>query len=132
MRLISFSLTTPQFIDGTKTVTRRLGWRKLKVGDRLQAVEKAMGLRKGQQVVRLGVIEIVSIRREPLSAMTDDDCAREGFPQFCAREFIAMLASHNGSSADVEVTRIEFHKLEPIRRQQPNGHGAGFGIAGAA
>lgn len=28
MRNLSFALTTRQFIDGSKTVTRRLGWNK--------------------------------------------------------------------------------------------------------
>ena len=46
--MISFSLTTPQFRDGTKDVTRRLGWTFLKPGDRLCAVVKAMGLKKGE------------------------------------------------------------------------------------
>lgn len=47
MRSISFSLTTPQFLDGTKDVTRRLGWEKIKAGDTLRAVKKAMGLKTG-------------------------------------------------------------------------------------
>lgn len=49
MRLISFALTEAQLLDGTKTVTRRqVGsprsvWHRIKVGDRLRAVDKAMG-----------------------------------------------------------------------------------------
>ena len=39
-----------------------------------------MGLRKGQRIVRLGLIEIVSTRAEPLNAITPDDVRREGFP----------------------------------------------------
>lgn len=30
MRLLSFALTTPQFLDGSKDVTRRMGWRRNK------------------------------------------------------------------------------------------------------
>jgi hypothetical protein len=48
MRNISFSITRFQFCDRTKTVTRRLGWAKLKPGDVLMGVEKAMGLKKGE------------------------------------------------------------------------------------
>lgn len=85
MRNISFALTEQQFIDGSKNVTRRLGWLKLKPGDRLMGVRKAMGLKPGEQIVRLGEIEVISVRREPLRAMTDDvdygfeECIREGF-----------------------------------------------------
>ena len=32
MRNISFALTKQQFLDRTKTVTRRLGWKNLEVG----------------------------------------------------------------------------------------------------
>ena len=47
MRNMSFALTEAQLLDGTKTVTRRLGWTMLKPGDHFRAVRKAMGLRKG-------------------------------------------------------------------------------------
>lgn len=111
MRSISFSLTTRQFLDGTKDVTRRLGWKFLKPGDRLRAVEKAMGLKKGEHPVVLGVIEVVSVRREPLDAIEDSDCAREGFPEMDGTGFISMFCGHMGCAHDVEVTRIEFRKV---------------------
>ena len=47
MRLMSFALTTRQFLAHEKTVTRRLGWEFLKPGDRVCGVEKGMGLKKG-------------------------------------------------------------------------------------
>lgn len=34
-RLMSFAMTTPQFIDRSKTVTRRFGWWLLKNGDEI-------------------------------------------------------------------------------------------------
>ena len=40
MRNISFMLTTQQFRNRTKTVTRRMGWWNLKPGDILMGVEK--------------------------------------------------------------------------------------------
>ncbi len=118
MRMISFSLTTDQFLNGSKDVTRRFGWRTLKPGTRLQAVEKAMGLKKGEHVRKLGVIEVVSVRRESLMAVTADECRREGFPGWTPDQFRLMLTqhhkitSHHPEMADVEVTRIEFRKVE--------------------
>lgn len=115
MRLISFNLTTRQSRDGSKTVTRRTGWRNLRVGDRLMAVEKAMGLKKGEHPVQLGVIEVVDVRREPLSAITDDDCAREGFPEMNAIQFECMFIRHMGADPFTEVTRIEFRRVLEAR-----------------
>lgn len=66
---ISFSMTTRQIRERTKTVTRRLGWWNTKPGDRLQACDKCMGLKKGQKPVVLCEIEIVSSRLEPLRAI---------------------------------------------------------------
>lgn len=56
MRNISFSLTEEQFLDDSKSVTRRLGCAFLKPGDRLMACRKCMGLKMGEKIVRLGEI----------------------------------------------------------------------------
>lgn len=40
MKNISFSITTPQFVDGSKDVTRRWGWYTAKAGDRLRGSGK--------------------------------------------------------------------------------------------
>lgn len=113
MRNISFSLTEEQFINGTKDVTRRTGWEFLKPGDRLRAVRKAMGLKKGEKVHALGVIEVVSVRREMLMDITQSDITREGFQAVPRRTFIEFfLNSHPqlvGPSS--YVTRIEFRKV---------------------
>ncbi len=111
-RNMSFALTTPQFLNKTKDVTRRLGWDFLQPGDLLWAVKKAMGLRKGEQIQRLGLIEIVSVRAEPLNAITKEDVAREGFPQWTPAEFINFFAGHNEVPQDTIVNRIEFRHLE--------------------
>ncbi len=111
MRLISFSLTTAQFLDGSKDVTRRLGWKNLKPGDRLMAVRKAMGLKRGEHPERLGVIEIVSVRREELNAISFDDVRREGFPKMTRGEFVNMFCDHMGCRPEIEVTRIAFRRL---------------------
>ncbi len=67
---MSFALTEPQLMDGSKTVTRRTGWQNLKPGTRLLAVRKAMGLKAGEKVQPLCEIEITSVRRERIDVIT--------------------------------------------------------------
>lgn len=112
-RNMSFALTTQQIRDRTKTVTRRFGWWNLKPGQIINAVEKSMGIKKGEKINVLCQIRIVSTRQEPLSDMADEDCAREGFPHFKDKwEFIAMLIEHyNLDHANVPVNRIEFEYI---------------------
>lgn len=123
-RNISFSLTTPQFQAGTKTVTRRLGWDKVKAGDVLCAVEKGQGLKKGEKVKKLGMIRVIDARRELLRRMTDDldygfaECAKEGFPaphpNMWPSVFVEFFcAANRPCQPDWRITRIEFEKLEP-------------------
>lgn len=111
MRSISFALTKRQFLDGSKDVTRRLGWASLKPGTRLRAVEKAMGLKKGEHPVVLGEIEVVSVRRERLAAITPADVRREGFPDMGPTSFVEMFCAHMGCTYGDEVTRIEFRRV---------------------
>ncbi len=111
MRRISYSLTTPQFLDGTKDVTRRLGWRALVAGDRLMAVEKAMGLKKGEKHVELGVVEIVSVRLERLDAITLADVRREGFPDRDVAWFVAYFCKAMKCTPATHVNRIEFRRI---------------------
>lgn len=122
MKNISFALTEPQFIARTKTVTRRMGWLKLKAGDELMGVRKGMGLKPGEKIVRLGAIRVVSVRREPLGVMLRahprfygvNECVREGFPGMSPAEFVAMFcASHKGCKPESVITRIEYEYLEP-------------------
>ena len=112
MRRISFALTQPQFLDGTKDVTRRMGWLFLKPGDRLRAVDKVMGFRKGERATVLGVIEVISVRREPLEFITADDVRREGFPDATPGWFVEMFCEAMRCDPSAEVTRIEFRKVE--------------------
>jgi hypothetical protein len=114
MRNMSFSMTKEQFIDGSKDVTRRVGWWFLKPGDRVMAVEKAMGLQKGEKIKSLGLIEIVSTRAEPLNHITDEDCVREGFPHFSPLDFVQMLCQHYKNVTETTtVNRIEFKRVKP-------------------
>ncbi len=111
MRNISFMLTERQFLDGTKTVTRRLRWNTLTAGTELQAVRKGMGLKKGEKAHSLGVIRVVSVRRERLNAITADDCAREGFPEMTPAEFVAFFCREMRCEPGTIVGRIEFERV---------------------
>jgi hypothetical protein len=115
-RLISFALTLEQFGDGSKDVTRRVGWKSLKAGAVLEAVEKAQGLKKGERVKRLGLIRVKSVRRERLCKITRREVAREGFPGMQKHKFVAMFCrSHKGTEPLSYITRIEFEKLPPAK-----------------
>jgi hypothetical protein len=125
MRNISFSLTEKQFLDGSKDVTRRLGWLFLKPGDRLMACRKCMGLKPGESIVRLGEIEVVSVRREPINRMSryseiinreigygKTEAIREGFPGLTGEEFVRMFRNHmKVRRLDHLITRIEFRHV---------------------
>jgi len=113
MRNMSFMLTEPQFLDGSKTVTRRLGWAFLKPGDRVRAVRKAMGLPKGGHVEPLGIIEIVSVRRERLNEITYEEVQREGFPGKTAFWFVRFFCTNMKVESGRLITRIEFFRVEP-------------------
>jgi hypothetical protein len=119
MRNISFALTTKQFRDRSKSVTRRLGWKNLKPGERVCGIVKGMGLKPGEKIERLGVIEVVSVSREELRVMTDADCAREGFPEMKAVEFVSMFCKHMGCDPSEIVTRIEFRYVDAAKGGQP-------------
>ena len=111
MRNMAFSMTTQQMKAGTKDVTRRFGWWFLKPGDRLRAVEKAMGLKKGEKIKELSVIEVVSTRAEPLDAMMLDDCRREGFPTWFPIDFVTMICDHYKKKPTDIINRIEFKRV---------------------
>lgn len=120
MRNMSFALTAEQIMEGTKTVTRRVGWLHAKAGQQLRPVRKVMGLRAGEKLdVLRDPLTIVDVRREPLRAMLDDldygfaECKLEGFgahPDYrWPGAFVAMFcATHKGCTPASLVTRIEF------------------------
>lgn len=109
---MSFSLTTDQVREQTKTVTRRNGWLFLKPGDRVQPVEKAMGLKKGEKMVKIGPpIEIIATRREPVVAITAADVVCEGFPKMTQAGFIDLYCKANKCWPDSFTTRIEYKYL---------------------
>lgn len=107
-RNMSFMLTTEQVRNRTKTVTRRLGWDFLKPGDIVNAVEKGMGLKKGEHIKRICQIRIKSNWSESLYKITKDECIKEGFPEMSPDEFMDMFIHHNRVWAMCPVNRIEF------------------------
>lgn len=111
-RNMSFAMTTDQVRAQTKTVTRRFGWWFLKAGDVVNGVEKAMGLQKGEKINRLCQIRVVSVRREPLNAITQDDVRREGFPDWTPEQFIQMLVDHYKIDPAANCNRIEFEYIK--------------------
>ncbi|WP_157227486.1 hypothetical protein [Nocardia asiatica] len=101
-----------------KTVTRRLGWRHLRVGDQLTLCRKVMGRRGGEPLVRITTVEILDIRREPLHTITPDDVTAEGFPDYTPQQFIDFFCrTHHPCTPDTEITRIHWRYLDP---PQPN------------
>jgi hypothetical protein len=126
-RLMSVSMTVDAVRERRKTVTRRKGWRFLKAGDRLTLCEKVQGRKPGQPLVRLAEVEVVSVRRESLSALTTTDqrailddpnygpreVAAEGFPGMDPREFVGrFFVKEQRMDSNSTVTRIEWRYLD--------------------
>jgi hypothetical protein len=121
-RLMSVALTEDAVRDRTKTVTRRLGWLFLKPADRLTLCRKVQGRKRADGTVepleRIAEVEVVSVRREPLRAITPVDVWREGFSgQDLVRMgvvgpspewFVQFFCQHMKCTPDTEVTRIEW------------------------
>ena len=115
-RLMSCALTADAVIERRKTVTRRLGWKFVEVGDRLQLCRKVMGRKKGEPLERLAYVEVIDVRRERLDAITDDDVAREGFPVLTAAWFVDFFCEEMRCEPDTEVTRVEWRYLDPTSK----------------
>ena len=118
MKNISFLLTTQQIRDRTKTVTRRLNWHGLPVGTLLQGCVKTQGLKRGEKVQPLAVIEVVSVRWELLSRLEsehvygDSEALKEGFPLLSGKQFLQLFMMHMKCHSGVSVNRIEFKYVD--------------------
>lgn len=110
-RNMSFSLTTEQAKNKTKTVTRRIGWWFLRPGDIVQQVEKGMGLKKGEKVKKIHLIRIKNTEWEELQAITDGGVVEEGFRDKSREWFINMFKKHNHCHRNELVNRIEFEYI---------------------
>lgn len=110
-------MTTEQFRNRTKTVTRRLGWAKLRRGTLLCGVVKSQGIPKGDTVERLAYLVVVRATREPLNLMSlveqygDREAIAEGFPDLRGYEFVRMFRENMKCNDAAEVTRIEFRYI---------------------
>jgi hypothetical protein len=119
-RLMSVSLTEQAVVDRSKTVTRRLGWRFLKPGDRLTLCRKVQGRRRVgghshghlEPLIRLAEVEVVSVDRRPLHHIDTADVTREGFPGWDPDRFIRFFCDHMACQPDTEVTRIGWRYLD--------------------
>jgi hypothetical protein len=110
---MSVSLTESQVRDQSKTVTRRIGWRMLHVGDQLILCRKVMGRRHGEPLERIAAVEVTAVRRERLDAISAPDVIAEGFPRMTPAEFVSFFCrTHRGCGPCTEVTRIEWRYLE--------------------
>lgn len=118
MRNMSFMLTTEQMYDRIKDVTRRVGWWFLKPGDVVMAVEKGMGLKKGDKIKRIYPIFIVSVLPEPLNRLITDldygwaEVKREGFQNLTPRQFVDMFCLSHKCKPDKVINRIEFSETK--------------------
>lgn len=112
-RLMSVAFTEQAVRERRKTVTRRKGWEFAKVGDRITLCRKVMGRKPGEPLVRICDVEIVSVRRESLRQITDEDVAREGFPGMSRVDFInRFFVEAQGIYPGDRVTRIEWRYLD--------------------
>lgn len=105
MRRMSFALTTDAYEALEKDVTRRLRWAFARPGDRNLGVDRL----RTKNARLLHVHEIVSTRWEPLTDITEDDVAREGFPGKSPEWFIEFFERSMGKSPHL-VNRIEFRR----------------------
>jgi hypothetical protein len=79
-------------------------------------VEKGMGLKKGEHVVRLGAIRVVGVQKQTLNMITPEDVAREGFSGMGCEEFMTRFIAHNRDKCLENgpytiINRIEFEYL---------------------
>lgn len=111
---MSVRLTEQAVVERRKTVTRRLGWLRIKPGDRLTLCRKVMGRKPGEPLVRLAEVEVVSVNREPLRSMRSGDVAREAVPgmeDVRRYEWVEWYCEQMGCTPGTEVTRIAWRYL---------------------
>lgn len=115
-RNMSFLATINQAINKTKFVTRRDGWCFLKAGDIIQQVIKCQGLKKGEKIKKIHLIQIVSVKIEQLNILliplyksyARDEMIKEGFPDMNPIDFVQMFCIMNKCKPNRLITRIEF------------------------
>lgn len=125
--LMSVALTTQAVRDRQKTQTRRAGWRHLKEGDQLALCPKVRGVRRDNREL-ITIVDVVSVRRELLRAITAEDVVAEGFPNLTTADFITFFCdSHRGVRPESEITHrmglsppVSTVPLHGVRRMHNN------------
>ena len=92
------------------------------MGEVLLAVDRTMGLQRGQKAEVLGEIRVLSVRREPLGALLAagtygiEEMVLEGFPGRLPADFVAWLIGRTPSlTPETVITRIQFEHLVDAR-----------------
>jgi hypothetical protein len=112
-RLMSVAFTESAVVARTKTVTRRKGWLMVKPGDRLTLCRKVMGRKKGEPLVRVAEVEVISVRREPLFTVRQEgELDREGCGDMTWEQFWWEYFRPQGIHFTDDVTRIEWRYLD--------------------
>jgi len=109
---MSFAHTKQQIRNRTKDVTRRLGWLNVRVGERIAACDKTMGLKKGERSEILSEIRVTYVNREQLNIITKREVEREGFPDMTPDEFVTMFCGHMKCKSNAIITRIAFEYID--------------------
>jgi len=112
MRNMSFSMTTEQARNQSKTVTRRQAWRNIAPGQLIQQVVKGMGIKKGEKVEKIHVVRILSTQWQPVSEITQSDVIKEGFPIWTPEQFIEFYCDAHGIYPEDVCNRIEFEYVD--------------------
>ncbi len=116
-RNMSFSMTWPRILAGTKTVTRRSGWGDLEPGELFRAVKQGMGLPRGAKVERGPLCRCLSNTPEQVCDLirrknARDEVAREGFPQMTPAQFVAFFVQKMRCQPVTWVNRIAFEYVD--------------------
>lgn len=111
MRNMSFFHTHKQFLSGIKTVTFRLGWDNLFPGDRIMAIVKGQGLKKGEKIQRLGEMLVISVCSMQVYEINDADIILDGFGGMPRSEWIKWFCRQMGCDQSRWVSRIEFRRI---------------------
>lgn len=115
---MAFSKTILQVRNRTKTVTRRIHKRPIILGAHYTAIEKGMGLKKGERITPICEIIPIDSRWEPLRRMIDDieygkqEVILEGFPDMQPAEFVEMICTMHHCTPETLVDRIRFIYIE--------------------
>lgn len=133
---MSVAFTEQAVRERRKTVTRRKGWwtdkngrRIIQPGDHLTLCRKVMGRKKGEPLVRIAEVEVVSVWRECLwqgVRNRPDEMEREGFPGMDPMTFVERYFRR---AQDIDfmddVTRIEWRYLDDEPRMVAAGADSG-------